>query len=250
MPTLIESELFGHVKGRLHRRQPRQGRPARLGRRRHGFLDEIGELPLDLQARLLRALQEKDVRPVGSTHSVPIHARVLAATNRDFAVLVEQGRFRKDLFYRLNVVNLRIPPLRERRSDIPLLAAHFLDRLARESGVDYSLSDEALRMMVEYSWPGNVRELEHAIQRGATVSSGAAPAARRSLSQLVDSPCSGGPSTPPPRLGSEWPNGSMGTAMAARRQWLRPCPRRQDHPARGPGEAGHSSTSTPSRATN
>jgi DNA-binding NtrC family response regulator len=101
-------------------------------------------------------------------------------------VLVEQGRFRKDLFYRLNVVNLRIPPLRERRTDIPLLAAHFLDRLARESGVDYTLSDEALRMMVEYSWPGNVRELEHAIQRGATVSSGPLLQLGDLSTQLVD----------------------------------------------------------------
>ncbi len=172
MPTLIESELFGHVKGAFTgANRAKDGLLASAG---NGtvFLDEIGELPLDLQARLLRALQEKEVRPVGATHSVPIHARVLAATNRDLTALVEQGRFRKDLFYRLNVVNLRIPPLRERRADIPLLAAHFLDRLARENGVDYTLSDEALRMMVEYSWPGNVRELEHAIQRGATVSSG------------------------------------------------------------------------------
>ena len=186
VPTLIESELFGHVKGRLHRSQPRQGRPARLGRQRHGFLDEIGELPLDLQARLLRALQEKEVRPVGANHSVPIHARVLAATNRDLAALVEQGRFRKDLFYRLNVVNLRIPPLRERRSDIPLLVAHFLDRLARESGVEYNLSDEALRTMVDYAWPGNVRELEHTIQRGATVSTGPLLQLGDLSTQLVD----------------------------------------------------------------
>jgi DNA-binding NtrC family response regulator len=150
------------------------------------FLDEIGELPLDLQARLLRALQEKEVRPVGATHSIAIHARVLAATNRDLAALVEQGRFRKDLFYRLNVVNLRIPPLRERRADIPLLAAHFLDRLARENGIDYNLSDEALRTMVDYEWPGNVRELEHTIERGATVSSGPLLQLGDLSTQLVD----------------------------------------------------------------
>ena len=92
------------------------------------FLDEIGELPLDLQAKLLRALQEKEIRPVGATHRIPIRVRILAATNRDLATMVEQGRFRKDLYYRLNVVSLRIPPLRDRRDDIPLLAAHFLDR--------------------------------------------------------------------------------------------------------------------------
>jgi two-component system response regulator HydG len=172
VPTLIESELFGYVKGAFTgANRAKDGLLVSAG---DGtvFLDEIGELPLDLQARLLRALQEKEVRPVGATHRLPIRARVLAATNRDLAQLVEQGRFRKDLFYRLNVVNLRIPPLRERRSDIPLLAAHFLDRLGRENGVEYRLSDEALRIMVEYPWPGNVRELEHALQRGATVSSG------------------------------------------------------------------------------
>ncbi|WP_414633362.1 sigma-54 dependent transcriptional regulator [Acidisarcina polymorpha] len=172
VPTLIESELFGHVKGAFTgANRSKEGLLASAG---DGtvFLDEIGELPLDLQARLLRALQEKEVRPVGATHGIPIHARVLAATNRDLSQMVEQGRFRKDLYYRLNVVNLRVPPLRERRADIPLLAAHFLDRLGRENGVTYTLSDEALRMMVEYQWPGNVRELEHAIQRGATVSSG------------------------------------------------------------------------------
>ena len=186
VPTLIESELFGHVKGAFTgANRTKDGLLASAGSGTV-FLDEIGELPLDLQARLLRALQEKEVRPVGATHSVPIHARVLAATNRDLNQLVEQGRFRKDLYYRLNVVNLRIPPLRERRSDIPLLAAHFLDRLGRENGVDYTLSDEALRMMVEYSWPGNVRELEHSIQRGATVSSGPLLQLGDLSTQLVD----------------------------------------------------------------
>jgi two-component system response regulator HydG len=186
VPTLIESELFGHVKGAFTgANRTKDGLLASAG---NGtvFLDEIGELPLDLQARLLRALQEKEVRPVGATHGVPIHARVLAATNRDLALMVEQGRFRKDLYYRLNVVNLRVPPLRDRRGDIPLLAAHFLDRLGRENGVDYTLSDEALRMMVEYQWPGNVRELEHAIQRGATISSGPLLQLGDLSTQLVD----------------------------------------------------------------
>jgi two-component system response regulator HydG len=186
VPTLIESELFGHVKGAFTgANRAKDGLLASAGSGTV-FLDEIGELPLDLQARLLRALQEKEVRPVGATQGVPIHARVLAATNRDLAALVEQGRFRKDLFYRLNVVNLRIPPLRERKGDIPLLAAHFLDRLGRENGVEYRLSDEALRMMVEYSWPGNVRELEHAIQRAATVSSGPLLQLGDLSTQLVD----------------------------------------------------------------
>lgn len=185
-PTLIESELFGYVKGAFT--GANRSKEGLLAAAEGGtiFLDEIGELPLDLQSKLLRALQEKEVRPVGATYSVPISARVLAATNRDLAVLVEQGRFRKDLYYRLNVVNLRIPALRERRADIPLLAAHFLDRLSRENGIDYTLSDEALRMMVEYPWPGNVRELEHAIQRGATISSGPLLQLGDLSTQLVD----------------------------------------------------------------
>ena len=136
------------------------------------FLDEIGELSLDLQAKLLRALQEKEVRPVGATHRVPIKARIVAATNRDLAVMVEKGTFRKDLFYRLNVVNLRLPALRDRREDIPLLAAHFLDHISREHGSKFTLSDEALRTMMRHDWPGNVRELENSIERACALSSG------------------------------------------------------------------------------
>jgi two-component system response regulator HydG len=186
VPTLIESELFGYVKGAFPGAS--RNKDGLLVSAEDGtvFLDEIGELPLDLQAKLLRALQEKEVRPVGGTHRIPIRARVLAATNRDLAALVEQGRFRKDLYYRLNVVNLRIPPLRERRADIPLLAAHFLDRLGRENGIEYQLSDEALRMLVAYPWPGNVRELELAIQRGATISSGPRLQLGDLSSQLVE----------------------------------------------------------------
>jgi two-component system response regulator HydG len=134
------------------------------------FLDEIGELSLDLQGKLLRALQEKEVRPVGATHRIPIRARIVAATNRDLAVMVEKGSFRKDLFYRLNVVNLRLPPLRDRREDIPLLAAHFLDRMSREYSRKFTLSDEALRTMMLHDWPGNVRELEHSIEHACALS--------------------------------------------------------------------------------
>jgi two-component system response regulator HydG len=172
VPTLIESELFGHVRGAFTgASRPKVGLLAAAD---HGtvFLDEIGELPLDLQAKLLRALQEKEVRPVGATHSVPISARIVAATNRDLAQMVESGRFRKDLYFRLNVVNIRVPPLRERKSDIPLLAAHVLDRMRRENGVQYTFSDDALRLLMEFEWPGNVRELEHAIERACALSSG------------------------------------------------------------------------------
>ena len=109
---------------------------------------------------------------MGATHRVPMKARIVAATNRDLAVMVEKGAFRKDLFYRLNVVNLRLPPLRDRREDIPLLAAHFLDCISREHGVKFTLSDEALRTMMRHDWPGNVRELENSVERACALSSG------------------------------------------------------------------------------
>jgi DNA-binding NtrC family response regulator len=170
--TLIESELFGYVKGAFT--GANKSKEGLLASAEGGtvFLDEVGELPLDLQAKLLRALQEKEVRPVGATHTVPISARILAATNRDLALMVEQGRFRKDLYFRLNVVNLKIPPLRERRQDIVLLAMHFLERMERETGVPHTFSEEALRTMTAYDWPGNVRELENAIERACALSSG------------------------------------------------------------------------------
>ncbi len=172
VPTLIESELFGYVKGAFT--GAHHSKDGLLVSAEGGtvFLDEIGELTMDLQAKLLRALQEREVRPVGSTHSIPIKARIVAATNRDLAVMVGNGTFRKDLFYRLNVVNLRLPPLRDRREDIPLLAAHFLDRISREHGAKFILSDEALRTMMCHDWPGNVRELENSIERACTLSSG------------------------------------------------------------------------------
>jgi two-component system response regulator HydG len=172
VPTLIESELFGYVKGAF----------TGAGRSRDGllasaeggtvFLDEIGELPLDMQAKLLRALQEKEVRPVGATQAVPISARVLAATNRDLGEMVAQGLFRKDLYFRLNVVNLKIPPLRDRRNDIAVLAAYFLEQTHRETGVAHEFSGDAIQLLTEYDWPGNVRELQHAIERACAFSSG------------------------------------------------------------------------------
>ncbi len=172
VPTLIESELFGYVKGAFT--GANRSKDGLLVAAEGGtvFLDEIGELSLDLQAKLLRALQEREVRPVGATHRVPIKARIVAATNRDLAAMVETGTFRKDLFYRLNVVNLRLPPLRDRREDIPLLAAHFLDRISREHGTKFTLSDEALRTMMRHDWPGNVRELENSVERACALSSG------------------------------------------------------------------------------
>ena len=171
-PELIEHELFGYVKGAFP--GATRNAPGLLASAERGtvFLDEIGQLTPELQGKLLRVLQEKEIRPAGATHRIPLHARILAATSIDLAAAVAKGMFRKDLYYRLNVVNLRIPPLRERRSDIPLLAAHFLERMGRESGESYTLSDDALRGMMDYDWPNNVRELEGAIERACTMASG------------------------------------------------------------------------------
>jgi DNA-binding NtrC family response regulator len=172
VPELIASELFGHVKGAFAGANiVKEGLLSAVGGGTV-FLDEIAELPLDLQARLLRALHEKEVRPTGATHAVPISARVLAATSCDLNALAQQGRFRKDLYCRLNVVNLTIPPLRERRMDIAVLAAHFMEELQRETNATYSLSAGALDLMTEYDWPGNMRELENAIEGAVALSSG------------------------------------------------------------------------------
>ena len=169
VPTLIESELFGYVKGAFTGAvQPKEGLLA-MAKGGTVFLDEIGEMPVDLQAKLLRAIQEKEIRPVGSTRRVPIEIRILAATNRDLEQAVAQGAFRRDLYFRLNVLNLRVPPLRERRQDIALLLGHFLERLSRDSGRDYTLSDAAVKILLAYDWPGNVRELENCLERACAI---------------------------------------------------------------------------------
>ena len=172
VPTLIESELFGHVKGAFT--GANQSKDGLLAIAEGGtvFLDEIGELPVDLQAKLLRAIQEKEIRPVGSIKRVPINVRILAATNRDLENAVAQGAFRRDLYFRLNVLTLRLPSLRERRDDIPLLIAHFIDRLTRTTGQNRTLSEEAMKLLLEHDWPGNVRELENSVERSWALSSG------------------------------------------------------------------------------
>jgi len=136
------------------------------------FLDEVGELPVDLQAKMLRALQKKEIRPGGSTKQIPINVRILAATHRDLEHAVAEGAFHRDLYFRLNVLSLRIPPLRERRQDIPLLAAHVLERLTHSSGREIELSDDAMKALLAYDWPGNVRELENCIERCCAMTSG------------------------------------------------------------------------------
>lgn len=172
VPTLIESELFGYVKGAFTGANQSKDGLMTMGEGGTLFLDEVGELPVDLQAKMLRAIQEKEIRPVGSTRRIPINVRILAATNRDLEQAVMQGSFRRDLYFRLNVLSLRIPPLRERRQDIPLLIGHFLDRMAHSSGQEKMLNDEALKAMLAYDWPGNVRELENCLERACAFTSG------------------------------------------------------------------------------
>jgi DNA-binding NtrC family response regulator len=172
VPTLIESELFGYVKGAFTGAQHAKDGLLAIAEGGTVFLDEVGELPVDLQAKLLRAIQEKEIRPVGSTKQIPINVRILAATNRDLEEGVAQGTFRRDLYFRLNVLSLRIPSLRERRQDIPLLAAHFLERLSRNSEQERTLSDDAVKAMLAYDWPGNVRELENCLERACAFTTG------------------------------------------------------------------------------
>jgi DNA-binding NtrC family response regulator len=172
VPTLIESELFGYVKGAFTGAMHAKEGLLSIGDGGTVFLDEVGELPTDLQAKLLRAIQEKEIRPVGSTKCIPINVRILAATNRDLEHEVAQGSFRRDLYFRLNVLSLRIPSLKERRQDIPLLIGHFLERLSRGAGQERTLSDEALKALMAYDWPGNVRELENCLERACAFTSG------------------------------------------------------------------------------
>jgi len=169
---LMESELFGHKKGSFT--GAIADRPGMIFEARGGtlFLDEIGELAPPLQVKLLRVLQERKVKAVGSTEELEVDVRVIAATNRDLEAEVARGAFRPDLYYRLNVVEIRIPPLRHRREDIPLLAEHFLRRFGMEHGRTLTLSADAMRRLESYDFPGNVRELENMIERAVALSNG------------------------------------------------------------------------------
>ena len=177
--TIIESELFGHEKGAFTGALGSQG----LFRMAHGgtlFLDEVGEIPPGVQAKLLRALQHKEIRPVGSSTTVPVDIRVISATHRDLSRMVTEARFRADLYYRLNVVRVEIPPLRERREDIPLLVHHFLRKHATQARLVEGIEDDALAALVQADWPGNVRELENAVESALAL----APGPRLSVADL------------------------------------------------------------------
>lgn len=165
---LMESELFGHVKGAFTGAANAKQGLIEAANGGTAFFDEIGELPLDLQAKLLRVLQEKEFRPLGSVTTRRSDFRIIAATNRDLAEEVEKGTFRRDLYFRLNVINIRLAPLRERKEDLPALVNHFLSR----AGGNHSLTGEVMEVLLSYEWPGNVRELENCIQHMVAVNSG------------------------------------------------------------------------------
>lgn len=172
--TLLESELFGYEEGAFTGAR-RGGKPGKVELAAGGtlFLDEIGEMPLSLQAKLLHVVEEKRVERLGGRSSLPVEFRVMAATHRDLPRLVEEGKFRADLYYRLNVVTLRVPPLRERKEDVPLLAQEFLASVSRSLGRQFAgFTEEAREALLRYSWPGNVRELQNAVEAAAHLESG------------------------------------------------------------------------------
>jgi len=170
VPTLIESELFGYEKGAFTGALKSKEGLFQSADTGSVFLDEIGELPLELQAKLLRVLQEKEVRPVGSNQRVKVDVRIIAATNRDLEAAYKAGTFRKDLYFRLNVVTVHVPALRERRSDIPMLVNWFCERYA--PGADLRVSNAAMKALMNYDWPGNVRELENCVERAVALGDG------------------------------------------------------------------------------
>ena len=199
VPTLIESELFGYEKGAFTGALKSKDGLFQAANGGTVFLDEIGELPLELQAKLLRVLQEKEVRPVGSNDRVRVDVRIMAATNRDLETEYRKGTFRKDLYFRLNVVTVHLPSLRDRRSDIPMLVHWFIDRYAPGSGLQ--ITNSAMKCLLQYEWPGNVRELENCIERavalgdGKTIDIGDLPAAIAAASP-DNEPLSSSPAPP------------------------------------------------------
>jgi two-component system, NtrC family, response regulator PilR len=195
--TLLESELFGHVKGAFTDAHQNKKGLFEVAHRGTLFLDEIGETPPSMQVKLLRALQERRIRRVGGTEESETDVRVIAATNTPLEDLVRQRRFREDLFYRLNVIPVRMPPLRERREDIPLLAEHFLERFSGQMGKKLTrISSEAMQALVRYHWPGNVRELENAIERAVALETTPAVLAERLPSPLRGDAGLGGNAVP------------------------------------------------------
>jgi DNA-binding NtrC family response regulator len=172
--TLLESELFGHEKGAFTSAVGQRRGRFELANGGTMFLDEVGDVPATMQAKLLRVLQERRFERVGGTESIEVDVRVIAATNRSLQRLVKQGTFREDLYYRLNVVKIDLPPLRERQEDIPLLATHFVQKYTRQGEGPKPLAPEAMEVLLNYRWPGNIRELENAIERACVTARGPA----------------------------------------------------------------------------
>ncbi len=185
--NLLESELFGHVKGSFTGAVKDKDGLLVAARGGTFFLDEVGEMSPSLQVKLLRALQEREIVPVGATRTVDIDVRIIAATNRDLEEEMRRNAFRSDLYYRLNVISLHMPPLRDREDDIPLLAEHFLGQLERE-GARLELDEEALARLRAYDWPGNVRELENALERAGVLAGGKSIGVEHLPDRVVDPP--------------------------------------------------------------
>jgi formate hydrogenlyase transcriptional activator len=188
IPTgLLESELFGHERGAFTGAISQRIGRFELAHNGTVFLDEIGEIPLELQPKLLRVLQEREFERLGGTKTIRSDARLIAATNRDLGTMVDEQKFRQDLFYRLNVFPIRVPPLKERTEDIPLLVRHFVQQFSRRMNkhID-SIPSETMKALVRYEWPGNIRELQNVIERAVILSPG--PALRVSLADLKSQP--------------------------------------------------------------
>ena len=207
---LVESELFGHVKGAFTGALANRDGRFKLADGGTIFLDEVGELPMETQVKLLRVLQEQEFEPIGSSKSVKVDVRVIAATNRDLNVAVSEGKFRGDLFYRLNVVPLAVPALRERAGDVPLLAAFFLQRFAKKFNKPVKqISEETMRKLRAYSWPGNIRELQNVIERGVVLSSGTVLNLAGDFSPSKSVPVSPSVSPPPANAAAAPAGGSL-----------------------------------------
>jgi DNA-binding NtrC family response regulator len=211
--TLIESELFGHEKGAFTGATDKKAGRFEMADRGTLFLDEVGELPLGLQTKFLRVLEERRFERVGGQKAIDVDVRVVAATNRDLAEMVKRGTFREDLYYRLSVIHVEVPPLRERLDDVPLLAEHFLARFRTQAARRVSgFSPEALAVMTRYAWPGNVRELRNAIERAIVLGDREQIMAPDLPPQLLaqGQPVRQRTSSPTPPLGS-----SISTSVAA-----------------------------------
>jgi two-component system, NtrC family, response regulator AtoC len=219
--SLLESELFGHVKGAFTGALTETRGLFEVAGGGSCFLDEIGELSPCVQAKLLRVLQEREVRRVGGTDSVKVDVRVIAATNRDLGALVADGKFREDLFYRLSVVTILLPPLRERREDIPPLANHFLESyVAANEQPPCEISPEAMAILVAYDWPGNVRELQHAIEHAAALTSNPVLLPEDLPPKLVGAAAQGGAPAESPLTLREAVRGHLGRVLKQAR-WNR-----------------------------